>query len=219
MEQKDNEVLLVWTQKPLKFGMAYLGELKVREQVIGFKRLRLFTDEVISAEVLDLPPEEFETVGLWICVDDELVAELEEHEFHLMGSLHATEHAAIAMMPLVVSADPDDVAGISYAPWHPDTRQPTIFIYDGFPGGAGFAEAAFERLEELLNRTLETIANCPCKAGCPSCVQSPRCGSENRPLDKWGSVWVLARLLGQEIEIATNAKVSLVTKQDKSSDF
>ena len=208
MEQKDNEVLSVWTQKPLKFGMAYLGELKVREQVIGFKRLRLFTDEVISAEVLDLPPEEFETVGLWICVDDELVAELEEHEFHLMGSLHATEHAAIAMMPLVVSADPDDVAGISYAPWHPDTRQPTIFIYDGFPGGAGFSEAAFERLEELLNRTLETIANCPCKAGCPSCVQSPRCGSENRPLDKWGSVLLLARLLGRNMETIGNGERS-----------
>jgi len=123
------------------------------------------------------------------------------------------------MMPLVVSADPDDVAGISYAPWHPDTRQPTIFIYDGFPGGAGPSHTAFARLEELLNQTLETIANCPCKAGCPSCVQSPRCGSENRPLDKWGAVLLLARLLGREIQISTGARVGLVAKQVKGSTF
>lgn len=206
IEQKENEVISVWTQKPLGFGMAYLGELRVREQVIGFKRLRLFTDEVISAEVLNLPAEEFETVGLWICVDSELVSELEELEFHLMGSLHASEHAAIAMLPLVVSADPDDVAGISYAPWHPDTHRPTVFIYDSFPGGAGFSELAFERLEELLSRTLETIANCPCKAGCPSCVQSPRCGSENRPLDKWGAVLLLSRLLKREVKLTPGRK-------------
>ncbi len=213
MEQKENEVLSVWTEKPLKFGTAYLGELKVREQVIGFKRLRLFTDEVLSAEVLDLPPEEFETVGLWFCVDDELVAELEEHDFHLMGSLHASEHAAIALLPLVISADPDDVAGISYSPWHPDTRQPTVFIYDGFPGGAGFSEAAFERIEELLEQTLETIINCPCKAGCPSCVQSPRCGSENRPLDKWGAAFLLARLLGKQVTVTSERKVQLVRER------
>ena len=213
MEQKENEVLSVWTEKPLKFGTAYLGALKVREQVIGFKRLRLFTDEVLSAEVLDLPPEEFETVGLWFCVDDELVAELEEHDFHLMGSLHASEHAAIALLPLVISADPDDVAGISYSPWHPDTRQPTVFIYDGFPGGAGFSEAAFERIEELLEQTLETIINCPCKAGCPSCVQSPRCGSENRPLDKWGAAFLLARLLGKQVTVTSERKVQLVRER------
>ncbi len=213
MEQKENEVLSVWTEKPLKFGTAYLGELKVREQVIGFKRLRLFTDEVLSAEVLDLPPEEFETVGLWFCVDDELVTELEGHDFHLMGSLHASEHAAIALLPLVISADPDDVAGISYSPWHPDTRQPTVFIYDGFPGGAGFSEAAFERIEELLEQTLETIINCPCKAGCPSCVQSPRCGSENRPLDKWGAAFLLARLLGKQVTVTSERKVQLVRER------
>jgi len=213
MEHKENEVLSVWTQKPLKFGTAYLGELKVREQVIGFKRLRLFTDEVLSAEVLDLPPEEFETVGLWFCVDDELVAELDEKEFHLMGSLHASEHAAIALLPLVISVDPDDVAGISYSPWHPDTRQPTVFIYDGYPGGAGFSEAAFERLEDLLERTLETIANCPCKSGCPSCIQSPRCGSENRPLDKWGAVFLLAKLLGKEVTVTAERKVRLVRQE------
>lgn len=215
MEQKDNEVLSVWNQKPLNLGLAYLGELRVREQVIGFKRLRLFTDEVLSAEVLDLPAEEFETVGLWICVSDNLVSELEGHEFHLMGSLHASEHAAIAMMPLVVSADPDDIAGISYAPWHPDTRQPTVFIYDGFPGGAGFAESAFERLEELLSRTLETIALCPCKAGCPSCVQSPRCGSENRPLDKWGAAFLLARLLGKTVTVTEKRTVKVKTASAK----
>jgi DEAD/DEAH box helicase domain-containing protein len=202
LENKDTQVLKVWAQKPLQGGTAFLGELAVREQVIGFKRLRLFTEEVLSAEVLDLPADEFETVGFWICVDDELVGELDEREFHLMGSLHASEHAIIALMPLVAMTDPDDLAGISYAPWHPDTRRPTIFVYDAFPGGAGFSETAFERLTELLKRTKETIARCPCKAGCPSCVQSPRCGSENRPLDKWGAAYLLARLLGAPIDAA-----------------
>lgn len=209
MEEKNNEVLSVWKQKPLRFGTAYLGELRVREQVIGFKRLRLFTDEVLSAEILDLPPEEFETVGLWFCVDEEVVSELDAHGFHLMGSLHASEHAAIALMPLVVSVDPDDMAGISFAPWHPDTQQPTVFLYDSLPGGAGFAEMAFERLEELLTKTMETIAYCPCKFGCPSCVQSPRCGSENRPLDKWGAVFLLARLLGKPVTVGSEQTVTV----------
>lgn len=199
MEDKDTQVLTAWEQKPLNLGMAFLGELRVREQVIGFKRLRLFTDEVLSAQVLDLPAEEFETVGFWICVDNKLVAELDEHELHLMGSLHAIEHAVIALMPLVAMTDPEDIAGISNAPWHPDTCLPTVFVYDSYPGGAGFCEAAFERLTELLERVMETIVNCPCKAGCPSCVQSPRCGSENRPLDKLGAAFVLARLLGKAL--------------------
>ncbi len=202
IEDKENQVLGVWTKKRLNLGSAFLGELKVREQVIGFKKLRLFTDEVISSEVLDLPAEEFETVGLWYCLDEGLVAELDRHGFHLMGSLHASEHAAIALMPLVASADAEDIAGISHAPWHPDTRQPTVFVYDAFPGGAGFCEAAFERLTELLERTLSTIVHCPCKAGCPSCVQSPRCGNENRPLDKWGAAYLLAQLLDKPKALA-----------------
>ena len=171
----------------------------MREQVIGFKRLRLFSDEVLSAEVLDLPADEFETMGFWICVDDLLVQELDERALHLMGALHASEHATIALMPLVAMTDPEDIAGISYAPWHPDTHRPTIFVYDGVPGGVGFCETAFERLTELLERTLDTVARCPCKSGCPSCIQSPRCGSENRPLDKQGAIYLLARLLGKKL--------------------
>ncbi len=196
IENKETEVLEIWKEHRLADGTAYLGRLKVREQVLGFKRVRLVTDQVLSAEPLDLPAEEYDTVGLWFTVNTTLVSKMDENGFHLMGSLHASEHAMIGLMPLVVSADPDDVAGISYSPWHRDTRLPTVFIYDGYPGGVGFSEAAFERLTGLMTVTRDSIWDCPCEGGCPSCVQSPRCGSENRPLDKWGAAFVLTLLLG-----------------------
>ncbi|MCS7224656.1 MAG: DEAD/DEAH box helicase [Armatimonadetes bacterium] len=209
IENKETQVLETWSEKNLNQGKGYLGRLKVREQVLGFKRVRLVTDQVLSAELLDLPPEEYDTVGFWFTIDAKLVSQLDDKDFHLMGSLHASEHSLIALMPLVVSVDSDDVAGISYAPWHRDTKLPTVFVYDGYPGGVGFAEGAFDRLKELMKVTLQTIVECPCEDGCPSCVQSPRCGSENRPLDKWGAAFVLGLLLGDDIRpILRKAKIS-----------
>lgn len=110
------------------------------------------------------------------------------------GALHAAEHASIGMLPLVASSDRWDIGGVSTA-LHMDTGMPTIFVYDGYPGGAGFVERAFERVTTWLSATREAIMACECDAGCPSCVQSPKCGNRNNPLDKAGAVTLLGLLL------------------------
>ncbi|HYD08864.1 MAG TPA: Zn-binding domain-containing protein, partial [Acidimicrobiales bacterium] len=111
------------------------------------------------------------------------------------GTLHAAEHAAIGMLPLFTICDRWDVGGVSTA-LQQDTGVPTIVIYDGYPGGAGIAELGFEAGATLLARTLDAISSCPCTHGCPSCVQSPKCGNGNEPLDKAGAIRVLTEIVG-----------------------
>src|SRR5439155_7368684 len=111
------------------------------------------------------------------------------------GTLHAAEHASIGLLPLVATCDRWDVGGLS-TPFHPDTDGPTIFIYDGYPGGAGIAERGHQSRQRLLAATFDALRACPCSKGCPSCVQSPKCGNGNEPLDKQGAIALLAAMLG-----------------------
>jgi DEAD/DEAH box helicase domain-containing protein len=120
-----------------------------------------------------------------------------------MGGIHAAEHAVIGLFPLLAIADRDDIGGISYT-GHPQTGGPAIFVYDNLPGGAGLAEQGFADLERLLRRTLELVSACPCDAGCPGCIQSPKCGNGNKPLDKDAALLVL-RVLAGEIELESLA--------------
>jgi DEAD/DEAH box helicase domain-containing protein len=111
----------------------------------------------------------------------------------LAGGIHAVEHAAIGLLPLFSMCDRWDIGGVSY-PHHPETGQATIFIYDGYPGGVGVTEKGFALLDGLLARTLEVIESCPCETGCPSCIQSPKCGNLNEPLDKRAALHLLRGL-------------------------
>ena len=176
---------------------AYFGPVHVTQQVIGYTRRQQFTETVLSVEDLDLPPESFNTMALWFDVPNQIAQRVSDERLDFAGGLHAVEHAAIAMLPLFAMCDRMDIGGLS-TPAHPDTGRAQIFIYDAFPGGIGIAEKGFELLEDLWQATLQTIEECPCEAGCPSCIQSPKCGNNNEPLDKAAAVVILRALLGND---------------------
>lgn len=169
-----------------------LGEVEVTSQVVSFQRRRLDSGEVLGTFPLQLPPRTLRTVAVWVTLPDDAVSNVDD----LPGALHAAEHAAIGLLPLVASCDRWDIGGLSTAR-HADTDLPTIFVYDGHPGGAGFAERAFHTAATWLGATRDTIASCGCEHGCPSCVQSPKCGNGNHPLDKRGAITVLSTILGE----------------------
>jgi DEAD/DEAH box helicase domain-containing protein len=197
ISEKETEIL--WADRQADRGpfRAGLGQLRVTEEIKGYQRRRLFGQEVLSTHPLDLPPLVFETVGLWLDLPDSLRDEVVRREGHFMGAIHAVEHAAISLFPLLAIADRGDIGGISY-PLHPQTGRAAVFIYDGHPGGVGLSARGFEELGRLLERTREQIAACGCDDGCPSCVHSPKCGNGNKPLDKASALWLLEVLTGRE---------------------
>ena len=171
-----------------------LGEVEVTNHVVGFKKLAQFTEEVVGEEPLDLPPQCFPTVALWFDLPPGAVARLEESGMDFAGGLHAVEHAAIGILPLFALCDRNDIGGVSTT-LHPDTGRAQVFIYDAYPGGIGIAEKGFDMIRELWQATLEAIKECPCQEGCPSCIQSPKCGNNNQPLDKEAARMLLEGLL------------------------
>lgn len=185
-------------QKPFLQSNAYLGDVEVTNKVTGFRKKRLMSDEVIDYLPLELPELKFPTQAVWFAIPQNLADRLIGRGFDLAGSIHAIEHAAIGMLPLFAMCDRQDIGGVSH-PSHPDVQDlPAIFIYDAHPGGVGIAETAYDQMEELLETTLKTIEDCACEDGCPSCVQSPKCGNNNEPLDKAGAAFLLRELLSAE---------------------
>jgi DEAD/DEAH box helicase domain-containing protein len=179
---------------PLGGTTAYFGEVVVSNQVLGYRCKQLYSDTVLDVVDLDLPEQVFETEAFWFTIPIPIMQEILRKGLDFCGAIHAAEHAAIGMMPLLSTCDRWDIGGVS-TPNHPDTEMATIFIYDGYPGGVGIAQATFERLGELLQVTQDLIASCPCADGCPSCVQSPKCGNNNEPLDKAGAAFLLKEIL------------------------
>jgi len=173
---------------------AYFGQVRVSSQVIGYRRLQQYTEAVLGEEFLDLPPQQFETMALWWDLPGNLPRACARRGMDFLGGIHAVEHATIGILPLFAMCDRWDIGGVS-TPRHPDTDQAQIFIYDAHPGGVGIAEAGFHRLEALWRATYDVIAGCPCVDGCPSCIQSPKCGNNNEPLDKRAAIFILQRLL------------------------
>ncbi|MDR2076369.1 MAG: DEAD/DEAH box helicase [Desulfovibrio sp.] len=175
------------------------GRLRITDTVSGYEKRAVRNGQLLGIVSLDLPPLIFETEGLWFQVPRHIQERLERARLHFMGSIHALEHAAIGILPLLVMSDRNDFGGIS-TPMHPQTGRPTVFVYDGMPGGAGLTRAAFARARELLVHVLRVMADCPCELGCPSCVHSPKCGSGNRPIDKEGALFLLRALLEETPE-------------------
>jgi ATP-dependent helicase YprA (DUF1998 family) len=197
LTEKQTEILEVLQQSDDGALACCLGRLKVTEWVVGFERKRVHGQETIDQTPLDLPPVEFETVGLWWQAPRHFEETLRRAGEHFLGALHAAEHASISLFPLLALCDRGDIGGISY-PLHPQVGCGAVFIYDGHPGGIGIAARGFEDLSGLLDRVLQLIDGCPCEAGCPSCIQSPKCGNGNRPLHKSGAARILRLLLGRE---------------------
>ncbi|MBD3575117.1 MULTISPECIES: DEAD/DEAH box helicase [Streptomyces] len=184
------------TDAEVPWGDARLcyGSVEVTNQVVSYLRRKLITGEVLGEAKLDLPPRTLRTRAVWWTVTEDQLDEAGIAPEILGGALHAAEHASIGLLPLFATCDRWDIGGVS-VPLHPDTLLPTVFVYDGHPGGAGFAERAFHTASAWLTATRDAIAACECEAGCPSCIQSPKCGNGNDPLHKRGAIRLLTRLL------------------------
>jgi DEAD/DEAH box helicase domain-containing protein len=166
------------------------GTVDVANQVVSYLRRRISTGEIMDETPLDLPARELRTRAVWYTVRQDALSDAGLEPDDVPGAAHAAEHAAIGLLPLFATCDRWDIGGVSTA-LHPDTGMPTVFVYDGHAGGAGFAERGHARLADWLEATRDAIAACECITGCPSCVQSPKCGNGNEPLDKRGALRLL----------------------------
>ncbi|CAN5429528.1 DEAD/DEAH box helicase [soil metagenome] len=172
-----------------------VGSVEVTTQVTGYQTRSVSTHEVLARDELDLPPSQLETRAVWYTFDESVISRAHIDPADLPGALHAAEHAAIGILPLFTICDRWDVGGVS-TEWLPETGDPTIVIHDAYPGGAGIAELAFGVADRHLAAALEVLGTCGCADGCPSCVQSPKCGNGNEPLDKHAARRLLASTLG-----------------------
>ena len=170
------------------------GEVSVSEQVIAYQRKSLADHSVIDLVALDLPEQNFPTQALWYLLPDELAGPAALPPGVLLGALHAAEHSQIAVLPLLAMCDRWDIGGLS-TNVHFQTGVPTIFIYDGYPGGVGIARRGYDEFERLVADAARLVGECPCADGCPSCVQSPKCGNLNEPLHKTGSLELMDSII------------------------
>jgi DEAD/DEAH box helicase domain-containing protein len=209
----DKNVLIAGqgAMRSLPGATLFFGELEVTEQVIAYQKRDLTDQHIIDTTTLDLPEQTFTTQAFWLAIPGQTIeatlAALAESltagadfadgagspvadESATPGSLHAAEHALIALLPLYAMCDRWDIGGLS-TPWHWQTDTASIFVYDGYPGGIGLAKRGFDAFESLATDARTLVAECPCESGCPSCVQSPKCGNLNEPLSKGGAVALL----------------------------
>jgi DEAD/DEAH box helicase domain-containing protein len=172
------------------------GEVVVTRQVTSYLVRRWPSGQVLGEHLLDLPAMSLQTVAMWWSIPDEVLREAQVDEADVPGAVHALEHASIGILPLLATCDRWDLGGVSTAR-HPQTGQAVIVVHDGHPGGAGFAERGYHRAVLWLAATSEAIGRCPCATGCPACVQSPKCGNGNEPLDKEAALRLAKVLLAE----------------------
>jgi DEAD/DEAH box helicase domain-containing protein len=192
-QEKSTEILEKHSVREVLGTTVCLGRLRVTAQVTGYEKRLVKGQQLLTVIPLELPPLVFETEGLWIEISDELRRETEQLYMHFMGGIHAVEHAAIGILPLLILTDRNDLGGIS-TPVHPQLGRAAVFVYDAIPGGVGLTRHAYALADELLRRTQSVVSSCLCEIGCPACVHSPKCGSGNRPIDKNAAAFLLGRL-------------------------
>jgi len=180
------------TDHRLGLDLAF-GRVSVTEQVVGYQKKSIRDQTTLDLVALDLPETTFETEAIWYVPEPEQLDGLTEMP-KLLGTLHAAEHAMIAILPLWAMCDRWDIGGLS-TNLHYQTGRPTVFVYDGHSGGVGITERGFDQFEGWVEDTAKMLDGCPCESGCPSCVQSPKCGNLNEPLDKAGALELLGRML------------------------
>jgi DEAD/DEAH box helicase domain-containing protein len=210
---KETEILEVYEERSVNETQAFFGQIRVTDHVTEYETWDIQTRTLRNRYPLDLPPQIFETQSLWFQIPHSLQSEIESWHLDYMGGLHAVEHAAIGIFPLLVMADRNDIGGLSTL-YHPRVGGAAIFIYDGIPGGAGMARQAFGQAEKLLQYTHKAIKLCPCESGCPSCVHSSKCGSGNRPMDKSAAIIIL-EYLQKEVK---SKKVKIFLKDESKTN-
>ena len=191
----DTDIGIVSWRDTRRWGPCQLGfgDVEVTSQVLSYEARHIFSGQSLGVTALDLPPQRLMTRALWLTLPSDVLAGLPPRA--IPGAAHAAEHAAIGLLPLFAMCDRWDIGGVSTA-HHQDTAAASIFIYDGYPGGAGIAERGFQTENRLWEATCDAIAGCRCPDGCPSCIQSPKCGNGNEPLNKEGAVRLLRAALG-----------------------
>lgn len=195
-EQSSVRILSQREQQQWGNGMTWnFGSVEVTNQVIGYTIHAMPAMEVVAQHGLSMPEHQLPTSAVWWTIPPDVTEATGLDAGELPGALHAAEHASIGLLPLLATCDRWDIGGLSTA-MHPQTMAPTVFVHDGHPGGSGFAERGFETARQWLSATLSAIEECSCSDGCPSCVQSPKCGNNNEPLSKSGAIILLRLLLG-----------------------
>jgi DEAD/DEAH box helicase domain-containing protein len=210
---KETKILKVYEERSINETQAFFGQIRVTDHVTEYETWDIQTRTLRNRYPLDLPPQIFETQSLWFQIPQMFQSEIESRHLDYMGGLHAVEHAAIGIFPLLVMADRNDIGGLSTL-YHPQAGETAIFIYAGIPGGAGMARQAFGQAEQLLQYTRNAIKQCPCESGCPSCVQSPKCGSGNRPMDKTAAIIIL-EYLQKEVK---SKKTKIISKAESKTN-
>jgi DEAD/DEAH box helicase domain-containing protein len=188
--EEETEIIAIEKKKRVKNFDISTGKLRITETVLGYRKKDIHTRKDLGEFLLDLPPQIFTTVGIWMEVIEDIVGEMDEKGFSVSGGLHALEHSAIATLPLFALCDRMDLGGVSYT-INPELGSAAIFIYDGHEGGVGLTRRGFEVVSEWFTSTMRLMEECTCEVSCPSCTQDPKCGNNNEPLDKRGALVIL----------------------------